>query len=450
MLKSNKQKIICFFFASVFLFSAAFILNSTGYLSNESDGNFDWWSESLIYADVMYNKDYPDESKIFDKGLSPSKLAETYGGEWNDYENQVRLAYQDSDNHYNKSDYGDYTSNIVIQRFFFRFLDNVLPISNTLKIHLFHFLNCLLLGVPLSVILCWIIKVLKSYKIGIGLLVTLSLFAPNLIMYGKNLYWCAWTLFFPTIVMIVLIESKWFQNAKYKLILLSVFAVFGITIKCLFYFEFISVVMVSMMIPVIYYLFAISSNKYSLKKKLTYFVVVSLSAVIGFLIVIIVKYLLLYSFYGNASEALNTLFGNLQDRLLGNTNADSNAIVESANASFFVVLKTMLQKPFVGIKSVLSITQLGLILSALVSTICLFKLNKQFNILSKAEKSWIVCNWISIIAPVSWFVMAKPHTYIHNHHCSIAWFILFDILALSIVFMLINKTIQLLKEKANQ
>lgn len=449
MLKTNKQKYICFFIASVLLFSVAFIFNSTVYLSNESDGNFDWWSESMIYADIMYHNDYPNEKMEFSKSLTPSKLIEQYGGEWKDYENQVRLAYQNSDNHYKKSDFIDYTSNIVIQRFPFRFIDRILPISNTLKIHLFHFINSLLLSISISVILCWIIKVLNSFKIGIGILAALSLFAPNLIMYGKNLYWCAWTLFLPAVLMILLLESKWIKKAKHKLLLISSFAIIGIIIKCLFYFEFITVVMISMMIPVIYYLLNLNIDEYSLKKKLTYFIVISISAVIGFLLVLVVKFILLNSYYGEASEALSTLFGNLQDRLIGNANAESNAFRESANASIISVLRIMLQKTFVNIKSIFSITQLGLILSTAASTIVLFVLNKKAHTLSQANKYWIACCWISILAPISWFIMAKPHTYIHNHHCSITWFIIFDIMALSVIALLIDKTVKMIKEKAN-
>ena len=154
MIKTNRQKYVFFFIASVIMFSVAFMFNSTGYLSSESDGNFDWWSESLTYADLLYSKEYPDENQIFNKSLSPSKLADEYGGEWSDYENQVRLAYKNSDTNYKKSDFGDYTSNIVIQRYFFRFFDNILPISISLKIHLFHLLNCLLFSISLSVANC--------------------------------------------------------------------------------------------------------------------------------------------------------------------------------------------------------------------------------------------------------------------------------------------------------
>lgn len=447
MLKTNKQKYICFFIASVLLFSVAFVFNSTGYLSTESDGNFDWWSESLIYADMMYHKDYPNEKMELNKGLDPDKLAETYGGEWKDYENQVELAYRNSDNHYKKTDFSDYTSNIVIQRFFFRFIDEIAPTSNTLKVHLFHFINSLLLSISISVILCWIIKVLNSFKIGIGILATLSLFTPNLIMYGKNLYWCAWTLFLPTVLMILLLESKIMKKTKHKLILISGFAILSIIIKCLFYFEFVSVVMISMMIPVIYYLLNLNPNEYSIKKKLTYFIVISTSAAIGFLLVIVVKFMLLNSYYGESTEAFSTLFGNLQDRLIGNTNTKDNMLRESADASIVFVFKLMLQKPFVNIKSIFSITQLGLILTTAVSTIVLFVLNKKTYTLSQENKYWIACCWISILAPISWFIMAKPHTYIHNHHCSITWFIIFDIMALSLIALLIDKTVKVIKGK---
>ncbi|MEE1219590.1 MAG: hypothetical protein U0L20_06685 [Ruminococcus sp.] len=450
MLKSNTQRYICFFIVSILVFSIAFVFNSTGYLSNESDGNFDWWSESLIYSDLIYSKEYPNENTIFNKSLIPSKLVEEYGGELQDYENQIRLAYQNSNNQYKKSDFVDYKSNIVIQRYLFRFLDSVLPFSNNLKIHLFHFINCLLLSISISIIICWIIKVLNSFKIGIGILALFSLFAPNLIMYGKNLYWCAWTLFLPFVMMILLLESNWYNKSKHKILLLSFFALLSITIKCLFYFEFISVVMISMMIPVIYYILNLNKDKYSIKKKAIYFFIVSLFAVVGFLLVMIVKLLLLNSYYGDFAQAFSAIFGNIADRLLGNTSSQNSNVVESANVSVLFVIDIMIKKTFLSIKSVFSITQFGLILSTFISTVILILMNKKFQILSMSNKSWIICCWISFLAPISWFILAKPHTFIHNHHCTIVWFVIFNFMSLSLIGLLACKIVMLIKSKENE
>ena len=446
MIKTKKQKIMCFFLASIFIFTATFFVNPSRYLSDESESNFDWWSESLIYADLLYHNEYQDSNVTFSKSLIPTKLSKIYGGNWSDYENSVKDAYLFGDNQYKESDYGDYTSNIVVQRFFYNFLDNVLPFSNSLKIRLFYILHCLLLAISISIILCWIIKIFKNFHTGIAIIILFAFFAPNLLMYGKNLYWCSWTLFLPTVMMILLINSKFFSKTKHKLLYLSICVFLAIFIKCLFYFEFVTTVMISMMIPVIYYLLSIDNEAFSIKKKLLYFTIISLSAIFSFLLVNGIKFLMLTELYGSASEAFNTFFGNLQNRVFGNTDTDKTELIESANASIIYVLARMLVKPLIDLKPVFSITELGLvILTFLSSVILIFLHKKEVSLVTKNHRLLLLCTWISFLAPISWFILAKPHTYVHPTHCSITWFIIFDFMALALIALTISIVIRIVR-----
>lgn len=449
LLKTEKRKYLCFYFVSVLLFTASFWYLPSSVLSESTNQNFDWWSESIIYADIMYHTDFPSESAALPQTLNLPRLIEHYGVMHN-YEDYVKIAYETGNVTFEKRDYEAYTSNVVIQRFFFRLLDHVLPCSNTTKIALYRFLNCLLLAFMISVIPYWIMKKTGSFKTGMVMLVPFVLFAPNLIMYGKNLYWCAWTLLMPTVVMMLLTESNYFARSNYKLLLLSAAACLTVFVKCLFYFEFITSVMISMMIPVIYYLLNLDGGKETVKKKLTWFFTISAFAVVGFLLVILIKNALVSHYYAHTPGVNNAdgiLVENLKNRLFGNPQADDPGIAESAKASLLYVLGIMAKKPFVSIKNIFSLTHMGLILLTAAASVAVVFLDRMTNgKVSNKIRYWLICCWISMAAPLSWFILAKPHTYIHNEHCSFTWFLLFDFMALSVIALPFGQIISLIRQ----
>lgn len=53
---------------------------------------------------------------------------------------------------------------------------------------------------------------------------------------------------------------------------------------------------------------------------------------------------------------------------------------------------------------------------------------------------WTTC--ISVLAPFSWFVMAAPHTTVHNSHCSINWLIPYGMLFLILMIKTIEKIVR--------
>jgi len=303
-------------------------------------------------------------------------------------------------------------------------MDSFLPVSNFVKLQIFYFLNCLMLAIIITIILLWIIKILNNYIVGLITVIILGTCSPLFLMYGKNLYWCTWTLYLPMASMVLLLNSKIFTNSQHPKKLLFTVAFLSCFIKCLFYFEFISTVMISMMIPVIYYL--LSSDK-SIKDKIITFALTSLGAILGFLFVNFIKYIMLCYLFNSTSIALSTITNNLEYRLLGITiHTDS-----PPPPSLLYVLFIMLTKPFISIKYIFEITNLGLtgitcLLFIISFYLKIFKHNKKIF-------KFAICTAISLLAPLSWFILAKPHTAIHNHHCSINWFLPFNIMSFAFI-----------------
>ena len=59
----QKNKKIIFSIFSVLILTFSLFLNAFAKLSYRYDTNFDWWSDSIIYSDILYNNVYhPEQS----------------------------------------------------------------------------------------------------------------------------------------------------------------------------------------------------------------------------------------------------------------------------------------------------------------------------------------------------------------------------------------------------
>lgn len=432
--KINKKK-ICFAVVSIVLMTISLFVNPSGYISEYGNKNFDCWSESILISDMQYNKKY-NCSTVFIKQLNSEILTSLFGGKTNEYENTVKNDYINGSDKYEESGYSDYLSNIVIQRYFYRFINSHFDISNSIKVNIFYLMNCALLAITVTVILTWIIKVFNNYWYGIIMLAVLSTCAPSLLMYGKNLYWCAWTLFLPAAMTASALNTKIFNESKHKTLILSIVAFAAIFIKCLFYFEFVTTVMIAMMIPVLYYLITYKDDDYTVKKRISSFIIISLFAVLALVAVNVIKFLMLTSYCGNTSDAMSIITENFAKRITGKPDASNAYLAESAKASYLYVIAVMLIKPFADVKNLLNISQLALAALTAVCTVFIICFSCKYNRPYKNKAiAWSVCTWTSILAPLSWMILAKPHTFIHNLHCSINWFNIFDFMAVALIIM---------------
>lgn len=93
----------------------------------------------------------------------------------------------------------------------------------------------------------------------------------------------------------------------------------------------------------------------------------------------------------------------------------------------------MLDKPIFSLKYIGRLTALGLILLTVAVIAVYITSHRQTFMKDRKMKALVVATGISLLAPLSWFVLAKPHTYIHNQHCSVLWFCPFVLMAAALV-----------------
>ena len=103
---------------------------------------------------------------------------------------------------------------------------------------------------------------------------------------------------------------------------------------------------------------------------------------------------------------------------------------ESALVPFSDVLEIMMNKPALSINNILFISQgMTIIIYFILLIISIRRNGKKMNV----RYAWTIVTGIGLIAPLSWFILAKPHTYWHNSHCSITWYIPYSFMFLAII-----------------
>ena len=206
-------------------------------------------------------------------------------------------------------------------------------------------------------------------------------------------------------------------------------AYLGCLIKFLCYYEFTSTVMVCMMIP--YILFLLSNTEWKLKTFIINCMFPTLGAIGAFLTSLIIKFLAIYRVFGNKKDAWNIFIDPIRNRITGNTIRQE--LSDSINAPTLGVIKDYINRVAFSIGGLDFFYRDLIILFILFSFIGYYIVkNSEEN--KKKVMGLISILWISIIAPFSWFILAKPHAFIHKNQCSVLWYLPFVILGWILVF----------------
>lgn len=423
-----KQKnVIISLIACFVILLVGFGANLPAYTSSDAVLDFDWWSESILVSDLIYNQNYDSES-AFLHCVSPMTINPE---DWTKAQGIVTEYFIDN-RAFDESMFSRYDSNIVVQHYIYRALDRILPISNVWLLRFLHAINYTLLSMVLTMILWWLSKIVSpTGNVIIVFAILLSVCAPYLMMYGENLYWCAWSLFLPMLMTIWVVQNRKFAdvNSHKQWIVLALAAFLGCAVKQLFYFEFVSTVMVAMTIPLFYWM---NLNEMNFLKQLHLLSAQVVGAFLSFVMVFAIKCALLISEDG-VENGMKRTWELIVPRLLDQTASGQELETPAAQASHVEVLFLMLSKTVFELKGVGKISALGLMILVFVVTLVFIKINKKRQTKDKKTRALVVATIISALAPLSWFVMAKPHTYNHNVHCSIAWFCPFVFLAMALL-----------------
>lgn len=341
------------------------------------------------------------------------------------------------------SAYWPYNSVPGIQAIPFSILDRYSNLAPTTTLKLFRLLEALLAAVVLGMFLVW---VLGQFGL-LPALLTLFFMATSewLTLFGANFYWNLWAFYLPLTVFCFYLQrsSETAQTRQRNIFLLLAGALF---VKCLFNgFEFISTVLVMPFTALVYYAVR---NRWALSYFLRQFIFTALGALTGTIAALGILALQIASASGNWSQALVFLAYTFGKRSFGDPTQYVGIESESLQANVFSVLQTYLNGRALNLNSLFRTDYPGLEFSylqlfagfALFSI--LFFLQDRFLggfLDQKTAYALLAATWFSVLAPLSWFVLFKAHSYIHTQMNFIIWQMPFTLFGFSLCgFVLAN------------
>lgn len=407
------------------LLLAGAALNLPTKLCNNASGtdHLDWWSNDLLIADLMYSQNYGSDTWEIRIAFPPNiqKLTGQDNVEW------VQSEMFRNNQTFDKDFFVPYSSNLVAQRYLYKLADAVLPVSNGVLLKALYLMNALLLSLGALLFLLYLERHTAPGTALFGAAV-IGVFGLLYDAMAKNLYWVEWSLFAPPLAVALLLDCRKFagfttEKQRLRAVFWAVFA--GCTVKQLMYFEFVTSAMIAATVPAFVYLL---ENRRKIADWVHWYLTMIGGAVASFVLTFGLKTAMLIADRG-VEGAWSETFQNLLSRvsglakLLNMTDQIGNEDTrEATNVGVGAVLQRVGSKVALLFNASFGITIAQITAALLVLTALAVVLYKLHFATGKAVL-WVGAAWYAMLAPLSWFVMAKEHTWLHSTFCTISWYV---------------------------
>ena len=352
------------------------------------------------------------------------------------------------------SQFNSYTSSFGLQGHFYTFVDNSLLFLGIESGRGRLYLSRLLTSAALAVLLTFFIYFVQQRYGMFSAILTFALIAISqwIVVFANNLYWMFFLIFFPFISVTGFLQSRCAFTRNFRFLYLFVFL--AILIKSLAGYEYISTILISTVTPLVF--FAIMDN-YGLKIFLKRFLYLGISGLSGFFTAISIHLLQLVNMSGSFSNAINSISDIVSKRTHGNPDKVDEIYRSSLESSIFDVIKFYLDGNTFNLNSLLgfnrSVQFLDCIIVLVAVTLIGFVLTaniKSFQQFQKINIATSLMLWFSITAPLSWYILAKGHSYIHTHMNHVLWYIPFLLIGFAYSGFVCSLVIKLIQSSSNR
>ena len=326
--------------------------------------------------------------------------------------------------------FSTYNSQPGGQGMVFSLLDRLIPLSPQTKLRLFYVLTALLSAIALAAIIGWFYEAFGGwvaiFVIGSAVL------SQWLTVFGKNLWWSLWAFYLPMIAVMYFLK-RYRETLDQQLIRFGIVIFIAVSIKCFINgYEYITTTLVMMLVPLVYYVIL---DKWSSRQCVKW----TLAAGLGSGVAIFFSLIMLCFQIGAAKDGfmdgVEHVVWSFGKRTYANAEDYPPVYAASLEAGTIGVVITYMNGIFFDFNNYLSNTNSFVSNSVLkiryVYLIVLFMLMSALLFLRRNEKkiaaqrqhyiALIWTTWFSILAPLSWFVIFKAHSYIHTHMSFLLW-----------------------------
>lgn len=338
-----------------------------------------------------------------DRNLNPYKFGSLKNAYYCD-ENQVEVMIL------NNGIASPYQASYGLQGKIFRHLARYMD-EEQLYMNLY-MLCCLALGTVVSII---IILLYKKYNMLLAVIFLITFWlSPWVVSFARNLYWVEFTWFLP---MAIGLFCSLNVDKRLCRIISYIATFFAIVLKCLCGYEYISTIMMGL-ISFLLVDFIVSCIQKQKARSILLFrtiIVIGIIALLGFVVALCIHAPLRGN--GNVLDGIKVIFE--EDVLRRTSGADLNKFSEVFWASFNASVWETCAKYFrfsteiiVGIAG-----NLFPLLCIIPVAIFMFDIKNR-----KADYELMAMYFIFFLTSISWFVLAKGHSYIHTHMNYVLWY----------------------------
>ena len=343
--------------------------------------------------------------------------------------NQIDNQYSAYLNKHSFDKFSPYMSQTGGQGIIFSLLDRLIPLSPQIKLWSFYVLTALLSAIALTAIVGWFYEEFGGW---VAICVVGSaVLSQWLTVFGKNLWWSLWAFYLPMIVVLCLLKRHRIPSNR-QFIRFGILIFISVLVKCFINgFEYITTTLIMMVTPCIYYAVL---DKWSRHQYLKW----ALAAVGGSSVAIFFSLIMLCFQIGAAKDGFMDgvahVIYSFGKRTHGEAGGFPEVYAASLDAGTIAVVVTYLNGIFFDLNNYLSqsnpfvsnfllkIRYVYLIVLFIVMSALLFLRSRKMMAEQRRQNIALIwTTWFSILAPLSWYVIFKAHSYIHTHMSFLLW-----------------------------
>lgn len=336
-----------------------------------------------------------------------------------------------------------YDSQSGVQAMVFGVIDRLTDFTASEKLALFKILTSAGAAIVLAILIFWFFD---QFGVLAGIMVFIStVLSQWLVVVGKNLFWVIWAFYIPMLVSLGILHYE-SRGGGYSHTKTGVLLFTAVLIKCLFGYEYITTVLIMMVTPYIYYGLR---DTWRIGPFIHRMLVASISGLAAVLASLIILMCQIAAVRGSFLLGLKHIMYSFGKRTYGNPDQYPAVYKASLDADPFSVIALYSKGIWCDLSNVIRVDSPALshvafklsyghiIFLFLVFTgiggwlLC----SQAAEIKKRRHNLWalIGATWFSLLAPLSWFIIFKAHSYIHTHMNFIVWHMPFALFGFALV-----------------
>ncbi|MXY29311.1 hypothetical protein F4Y59_14265 [Candidatus Poribacteria bacterium] len=379
-------------------------------------------TESLIVGRMVKSR----QDGLFSAGgLTGAGITTNIQQDWIS-ENQIDNQYAAYLNSGSFDKFSPYMSQPGGQGIIFSLLDGLIPLSPQIKLWLFYVLTALLSAIALTLIVNWFYEAFGGW---VAIFVVGSaVLSQWLTVFGKNLWWSLWAFYLPMIAILYFLK-RYRGPENRQLIRLGILIFGAVSIKCFINgYEYITTTLVMMVTPCVYYVILDKWSKHQCVKSV---LAVGLGSGVAIFVSLIMLCVQIGAVKDGFMDGVAHVIWSFGKRTYGETGDYPAVYAASLEAGTIGVVITYMNGIFFDLNNYLSVTNsfvsnflfkiryVYLIVLFIAMSALLFRRSTEERQQHFIALIWTT--WFSILAPLSWYVIFKAHSYIHIHMSFLLW-----------------------------